>query len=178
VKTLTRLQVGLFGLVFHVAAAALLAAKAAAAPGADWRAIPGPAAAAAVAAFVVYAVIVTPYARKRFGSGKRGVVLFDFLVGMLAEIAVVALASLFFAIFSASGGMAGGIGAYLQQIASTAVLAFLWVVGTTMTEVLALGNAAGFAGWFVLKKLAERAGRAAERGGGRPAPGVDTRRRG
>lgn len=161
-KSVTRLSVGLFGFVFHLAAAALLAAKASRAPTADLRALVGPALAAAVAAFVVYALVVTPYARKRFGTAKKGVVFFDFLVGMLAEVAVVALAALLFALPSASAAFAtAGFGGALAHVVRTTALAFLWAVGTAMTEILAVGNGAGFVGYIVLKKLAARGERTA-----------------
>jgi hypothetical protein len=163
VSTATRLQVGLFGLLFHVAAAALFAAKAARAPGADPRALIGPAAAAAVAGLVVYALLVAPYVQKRFGSSRRGVVLYDFLVGMLSELAVVAVAALLFGAATTAGALAttGAVG-WLAATGRTTAFAFLWIVGTAMTEVLVLGNAAGFVGFIVLKKLAARRGAAAE----------------
>lgn len=161
-KSVTRLSVGLFGFVFHLAAAALLAAKAARAPTADLPALAGPTAAAAVAAFIVYALVVTPYARKRFGTAKKGVVFFDFLIGMLAEVAVVALAALLFALPSAGPAFASaGLGGAFMHVIRTTALAFLWAVGTAMTEILAVGNGAGFIGYIVLKKLAARGERAA-----------------
>jgi hypothetical protein len=161
VKSVTRLSVGLFGFLFHLAAAGLLAAKAARSPAADLRSIVGPTIAVAVAAFVIYAIIITPYAKKRFGTAKRGIVFFDFLIGMLAEIAVIALAALLHAIPAASGAFAaGGVAGYLANVLSTTALAFLWAVGTAMTEVLAVGNGAGFVGYIVLKKLAAREQRA------------------
>ena len=160
-KNVTRLSVGLFGFVFHLAAAGLLAAKAARSPTADLRSIVGPTIAAALGAFVVYALIVTPYARKRFGTAKKGVVFLDFLVGMLAEIAVIALAAFLYAIPAAAPAFAtAGVGGYLTNVVSTTALAFLWAVGTAMTEILAIGNGAGFVGYIVLKKLAARQERA------------------
>jgi hypothetical protein len=162
VNNVTRLTVGLFGLVFHAAVAGLLAAKAAASPQADLGALVGPSVALAAAAFVVYALLVTPYARKRFGTAKKGIVFFDFLIGMLSEIAVVALAALLYAIPSAAGAFAAsGVTGYLANLVRTTALAFLWVVGTAMTEVLAVGNGAGFVGFIVLKKLAARSAGAA-----------------
>jgi hypothetical protein len=148
VSNVTRLQVGLYGLVFHLAAAGVLAAQ-----GVAPRALVAPAAAAAVAGFAVYALVVTRYAQRRLGSEKRGVVLYDFLVGMLAEVAVVAVASVLHAIPAA---FAGGPGSALGRVAGGAAFSFLWVVGTAFTEVLVLGNAAGFIGYIVLKKLAAR----------------------
>jgi hypothetical protein len=157
VSSVTRVRVGLFGLAFHVAAAGLLAAKAARAPGSDPRAVVGPAAAAAAAAFAVYALLVAPYAQKRLGSARSGVVLHDFLVGMLAELAVVGLAALLFGAATTAGVLAvAGAGGWLAATGRAAAFAFLWTIGTAMTEVLVLGNAAGFAGFIVLKKLAAR----------------------
>jgi hypothetical protein len=163
VNTVTRLQVGLFGLAFHVAAAGLFAAKAAGVPGSDPRAVIGPGAAAAVAAFAVYALLVAPYAQKRFGSARKGVVLYDFLIGMLAELAVVAVAALLFGAATTAGALAAaGLGGWLAAAGRAAAFSFLWTIGTTMTEVLVLGNAAGFAGFIVLKKLAARRGAVAK----------------
>lgn len=170
-KYVTRLTVGLFGLVFHLAMAGLLAAKAARAAASDLGAMLGPTVAAAVAAFVVYALVVTPYARKRYGTAKKGVVLYDFLIGMLAEVAVVALAALLWAIPSAAPAFAqGGVGGYFANVLRTASLGFLWAIGTAMTEIFAIGNGAGFAGFIVLKKLAAREARAAA---AREPPGAD-----
>jgi hypothetical protein len=159
VSTVTRLQVGLYGFVFHLAAAGLFALKAARTPGGDPRALIGPAAAAAVAALVVYALLVAPYAQKRFGSTRKGVALYDFLIGMLAELAVVAVAALLFGAASTAGGLASaGAGGWLAAAGRTTAFAFLWIIATAMTEVLVLGNAAGFVGFIVLKKLAARRG--------------------
>ena len=161
-KSVTRLSVGLFGFLFHLLAAGMLAAKAARSPAAELGAVAGPAAAVAIAAFIVYALLVTRYARKRFGSATKGVVLYDFLVGMLVEVPVIAAAALLYAIPSAAATFAdAGVIGYLWNVLRTAVLGFLWAVGTAMTEILVVGNGAGFVGYVVLKKLAAREARTA-----------------
>jgi hypothetical protein len=158
VNKLTRLMVGLFGLAFHVVAAGLLALQLARA-GSAVRTVLGPGLAGAAAGFLVYALLVTRYAQKRLGTARKGVVLYDFLVGMLVEVAVVAVGALLYAVGTSAGTLAShGIGGYLGQVVSGAVFSFLWVVGTAFTEVLVLGNAAGFIGFIVLKRLAARGG--------------------
>jgi hypothetical protein len=157
VKSVNRLTVGLFGLVYHLAVAGLLAAKASRSAHGDAGAIVGPTVAVGVAAFLVYALVVTPYARKRYGTAKKGIVFFDFLIGMVVEVAVVAVAALLYALFAASPAFAAqGVAGYLSGVLRGTALAFLWAVGTAMTELLAVGNGAGFLGYVVLKKLAAR----------------------
>jgi hypothetical protein len=84
---------------------------------------------------------------------------------MLVEVAVVALAALLFALPAAAAAFGeSGVTGSLVTLSRTAALGFLWAVGTAMTEILAVGNGAGFVGYIVLKKLAARSDRAA------PAP--------
>lgn len=171
---MTRLSVGAFGLAYHLAIAAVLAVRAARSPRPDLANLRSALVAFAIAAFLVYALLVTPYAQKRVGAVRRGVVLFDFLVGMMTEVAVVAVAALLYAIPSTAGALAtAGVTGYVMQVLGTAALAFLGVIGTAMTEVLAVGNGAGFVGFLVLKALtaarggagaSERPGSSAGRG--------------
>jgi len=162
VKSVNRLTVGLFGLVYHLAVAALLATKAARSTQGDPGAVVAPTVAVALAAFVVYALVVTPYARKRYGTAKKGVVFFDFLVGMVVEVAVVAVAALMYALYAAAPAFAAqGVTAYLSGVLRGTALAFLWAIGPAMTEVLAVGNGAGVLGYVLLKKLAGRGDRGA-----------------
>jgi hypothetical protein len=158
VPRVTRLSVGLFGLAFHLAAAGLLGLQMARrAPGSPWGVLLAPGLAAAAAGFLVYALLVAPYAAKRLGTARRGVVLYDFLVGMVVEVAVLAVGALLHAAGTSVATLASaGLSGYLAAVAGGAAFSFLWVVGTAFTEVLVLGNAAGFLGFIVLKRVARR----------------------
>jgi hypothetical protein len=105
-----------------------------------------------VSALVAYALVVAPYVPKR--SKRRGVVLFDCLVGMLAELVILVLTSVGY----------GAIAALLQgappvAVASAAMLTMLYAFAAFLTQVLAVGNAAGLLGWLILEKALPRLAR-------------------
>ncbi len=149
---------GLYGLAFHAAAAALelWTAKrnqADVSAGFWWTVVP----AVLVAAFVVYALVVAPYVPRR--PAHKMVVFYDCVVAMLGEVAILALTSVLYGLLVSRGALSDGVGAYLLAAASTTSLAFLFVLASFFTRVLVWGNAAGFLGWFVMKKVnARRAG--------------------
>jgi hypothetical protein len=150
-----RVWVGLYGLAFHVAAVALELWTAkrnqADIPASIWwTAVP----AVLVAAFVVYALIVAPYVPKR--PTHKMVVFYDCVVAMLGEVAILALASVLYGLLASRGALSGGVGAYLLTAANMMAFAFLYTLGSFFMRVLVLGNAAGFLGWFVMKKVSAR----------------------
>jgi hypothetical protein len=157
-RTKLRLLVGAYGVLFHavVAGAVLAIALKNRAPiSALFWSITIPA--LLLSAFVVYAFAVAPYVARR--EQRKGAVFFDALVGMAAEPAVVALTALLYGVVAASAATSatgGGAGAFAAELASRAQLALLWSFANFMTQILVIGNAAGFVGFVVLKRLAAR----------------------
>ena len=153
------MRVGLYGLVFHavVVLCALAVAAANRAPiHARFWAIAAPA--LLVAAFAMYALIVAPYVARR--TAKRGVAFLDAAIGMAVEPAVAILATVLFSVVSAWPALADGAAAYAATIGGHVYLALLWLVANFATQILVIGNAAGFVGFLLLKRLAARAARA------------------
>jgi hypothetical protein len=152
----TRLSVGLYGLLFHAAVVGIAAwvgqRNQAGIPARFWLEAAPPFLAAA---FAVYAVVVAPYVPRR--ATTRGAVLFDSVVGMLAETAVFVLAALLHGAAAAAPAARGGLGAWASAWAATSAFAILWAFGSFFLQILVVGNAAGLVGWWVLKRLAARA---------------------
>jgi F0F1-type ATP synthase membrane subunit c/vacuolar-type H+-ATPase subunit K len=149
-----KLAVGAYGLVFHAVVAAALvgiaAKNRAPIPTLFWTiTIP----ALLFAAFVIYALAVSPYVARRVQ--RRGAVFYDALVGMAAEPAIVALTALVYGLVGASAA-GGGLRVFANELAARAQLAMLWSFANFMTQILVIGNAAGFVGFVVLKRLAQR----------------------
>lgn len=150
-----RVWAGLYGLAFH-AAAVVLALWTAKRNQADipasfwWTAVPP----LLVAAFVVYVAIVGPYVPRR--PSHRMTVFYDCVVTMLAEVAILALTSVLYALLVSRGALSSGAGAYLGTAANMTAFAFLWTLGSFFMQVLVIGNAAGFLGWWVMKKVNAR----------------------
>lgn len=154
-----RVRVGLYGLVFHavVVLCALAVAAANRAPiHARFWAIAAPA--LLVAAFAMYALVVAPYVARR--AAKRGVAFLDAAIGMAVEPAVAILATVLFSVVSAWPALADGAAAYAATIGGHVYLALLWLVANFATQILVIGNAAGFVGFLLLKRLAARVARA------------------
>jgi hypothetical protein len=154
-----RVWAGLYGLAFHAAAVALALWTAkrnqADIPSSFWWTTAPP---LLLAAFVVYALIVAPYVPKR--PTHKMAVFYDCVVAMLAEVAILALTSVLYALVVSRGALSGGAGAYLSASANMTAFAFLWTLGSFFLQILVIGNAAGFIGWWVMKKVNAR----------RPAP--------
>ena len=152
-----RVWVGLYGLAFHAAAVALALWTAkrnqADIPAGFWWTVVPP---LLVAAFAVYAIVVAPYVPKR--PTTRMLVFYDCVVAMLGEVAILALTSILYALLASRGALPSGIGAYLGAAVNATALAFLWTIGSFFLQVLVIGNAAGFLGWWVMKKVNSRRG--------------------
>jgi hypothetical protein len=150
-----RLWVGLYGLAFHVLAVLLVlwtARRNQADIPADfwWAAVPP----LLVAAFAVYALVVAPYVPKR--PTHKMLVFYDCVVAMLAEVAILALTSVLYGLLASRDALAGGAGAWLGAAANMMAFAFLYALGSFFLQVLVVGNAAGFLGWWVMKKVNAR----------------------
>lgn len=158
-----KLAVGLYGLLFHAVVVAVVVGiavknRAPIEPTFWLAAVPS----LLVAAFVVYALAVSAYVARR--EQRKGAVLFDALVGMVAEPAIVALTALGYGLAAAIAGAQAGAGGFLGELGNRAVFGFLYAIANFLTQILVIGNAAGFVGFVVLKKLAARglvAGKAA-----------------
>jgi hypothetical protein len=150
-----RVWAGLYGLAFHAVAVGLALWTArrnqADIPASFWWAVVPP---LLVAAFVVYALVVASYVPKR--PTHRMTVFYDCVVTMLAEVVVLAVTSVLYALLISRGALAGGLGAYLSASANMTAFAFLWTLGSFFLQVLVIGNAAGFLGWWVMKKIGAR----------------------
>jgi hypothetical protein len=151
----TRLSVGLYGLLFHVAVVGAVAwvghRNRAGIPARFWlEAVPP----FLAAAFAVYAVVVAPYVPRR--ATTKGAVLFDSAVGMFAEVAVFVLAAFLYAVIDAGPAARDGLGAWAAAAARTTFFAVLWSFGSFLLQILVVGNAAGLLGWWVLKRRAAR----------------------
>lgn len=149
-----RLHVTAFGALFHLAIALAVAAVGAAnradISGRFWATtIP----ALVLAAAAVYAVVVAPYVAKR-PTGK-GRVLFDCAVGMLSEIAIIALTAVVWAVIVSWPALGDGITTFLGAAGNNAFFGLLWAIASFTTHVLVLGNAAGLVG-FLLLRLREK----------------------
>jgi hypothetical protein len=149
-----RVWAGLYGLAVHVVV--LLAAlwntqSATDIPARFWLTMAVPFFAAA---FIVYALVVGSYVPKR--PSHRGAVFFDSAVGMLAELGVVVVTAVLHAFASSTGALADGFGAYLGAVANNTLFGFLWALGSFFMQILIVGNAAGFVGWWVMKRVNAR----------------------
>lgn len=152
----SRLRVGVFGILFHASMASLIAILAAARGEPFSRAfwlvfLP----VILLASFLAYALVVWPYAARR--TRRRGVVLYDSAVGMLAEIVIAVVTSVMMAAVHATPVLRGaGAAAYAGAIAQGTVHGLLWTLSDFFLQVLIVGNAAGIAGWYVLERRAQR----------------------
>lgn len=155
-----RVLVGLFGLVFHalVVAAYLGVARSNRAP-IDARFWTVGTLCLLPAAFTAYALLVTPYVARR--NQKRGVAFLDAAIGMAVEPAIAILATVLFSLVSARPALRDGAAAFAATLAGHTYVGLLWLAANFTTQILVLGNAAGFLGFLVLKLLATRAARTA-----------------
>lgn len=155
-----RVRVGLYGLVFHavVVAAYLGVARSNRAP-IDARFWTVGALSLFAASFTVYALLVAPYVARRVQ--KRGVAFLDAAIGMAAEPAIAILATVIFSVVSASPALREGLSTFAGTLGGHAYVGFLWLAANFATQILVLGNAAGFLGFLLLKLLAARAARTA-----------------
>jgi hypothetical protein len=156
-----RVWAGLYGLAFHGIALGIAIWTArrnqADIPASFWWTAGPP---LLVAAFVVYALVVASYVPKR--PTHKMAVFYDSVVAMLAEVGILAVTSVLYALVVSRGALSGGAGAYLSASANMTVFAFLFTLGSFFLQVLVIGNAAGFLGWWVMKKIGAR--RAAPQG--------------
>jgi hypothetical protein len=149
-----RVWAGLYGLAVHVVVviASLWNVESASdIPATFWLTMVLP---LLTAAFVVYALVVGSYVPKR--PTHRAAVFFDSAVGMLAELGVVVVTAVLYAFVSTGDALSEGFGAYLGAVANKTFLGFLWAVGSFFMQILIVGNAAGFAGWWVMKRVNAR----------------------
>lgn len=149
-----RVWAGLFGLAVHVIVifAALWNTQSLAdVPARFWTTMALPFLAAA---FVVYALLVGSYLPKR--PTHRGAVFFDSAVGMFAELGVVVLTAVLYAFVSSTAALSEGLGAYFGAVANNTLFGFLWALGSFFMQILIVGNAAGFVGWWVMKRVNAR----------------------
>ncbi len=148
-----RLLSALYGALFHAVVAGVVLAVAVAkrveVPAAFWAAA---APAMMVAGGLVYASLVAGYVARR--SVRRNALFYDSLIGMMAEVAVLAVTSVLYAVIVSGGALVdeGPLG-YLAAVASAAVVGFLWAAGSFLLQVLVVGNAAGLVGWWTMEKL-------------------------
>lgn len=148
-----RLLAGLYGLVFHAIVAGVVVGVAHAnqveVPLVFWAAaVPAMLAGAAL----VYATLVASYLSRR--APRRGLIFYDSAVGMLAEVAIMVVTAVLYAVLASGGALAAeGLGGYLAAVASGAIVGFLWSFGSFFTQLLVVGNAAGLVGWWTLEKL-------------------------
>jgi hypothetical protein len=145
------MRVGLYGLIFHalVVVAALGVAKSNRVPvDAGFWALAG--ACLVVAAFGVYALLVARYVANR--ADRRSVAITDMAIGMVAEPAIAIVATVLFSLVSAAPALGDGGSAFAAAVARHVYVGLLWVAANFTTQILVLGNAAGFAGFFLLKR--------------------------
>lgn len=110
-----------------------------------------------IASAVLYFFIVGRYVAGRVK--KKGVVFLDSVIGMMVETAVVALASILYALVASLPALAAGAGAFLLAFGQSSAYTLLWIFAGFLVQILVIGNAAGLVGWLLLKKLDERAAR-------------------
>lgn len=153
---MSRLWVGIYGAAFH-ASMVLLVAGIGVARGAPFSrefwlvALP----AILAASFLVYLVVVWPYAARRVR--RRGVALYDSAVGMLAEVVIAMVTSVLIAAVHAAPAFGrAGAGAYAAAVAQGTLHGLLWALADFFIQILIVGNAAGIAGWYVLERLEQR----------------------
>lgn len=112
-----------------------------------------------VAAAVLYFFIGGPYLTAR--SKRKSAVFSDALIGMVLEVAVVALTSILYALVATLPALGQGFGVFGAAFGQSSAYTLLWMFGSFFTQILVFGNAAGLVGWFVLKKLDDRAAKQA-----------------
>jgi hypothetical protein len=157
----TKLWVGVYGALFHLVVAAVVAwvghRNQAGIPAVFYlKAVPP----FVLSGFLVYALVVGAYVPRR--APGRATFLTDSVIGMLAELSVIVLTTLLYAFGSSLPALReAGVGAYLGTLGNTAFFATMWAFGSFFLQILVVGNAAGLLGWLVLKKLAERRARIA-----------------
>lgn len=152
----SRLRVGIFGVVFHASMALLIAALGAARGEAFSREfwlvlLPS----ILASSFFVYLVVVWPYLTRR--TRRRGVVLYDSAVGMIAECAIAVVTSLLMAAVHAAPtlGRAGAL-AYAGAVAQGTLYGLIWALADFFIQMLIVGNAAGITGWYVLERAEQK----------------------
>lgn len=112
-----------------------------------------------VAAAVLYFFIAGPYLGTR--SKRKSAVFSDALIGMVLEVAVVALTSILYALVATLPALGQGFGTFGSAFGQSSAYTLLWMFGSFFTQILVIGNAAGLIGWFILKKLDDRAAKQA-----------------
>jgi len=106
----------------------------------------------AASAFVVYYFVVSSYVVKR--AGIRNPVFFDSLVGMLAELIVVTVGTLCYSVWFSLLNMHGlDLHTFAADLTTGILVNLLYVFAMFMVQILLVGNIAGLAGWFLLKKV-------------------------
>jgi hypothetical protein len=147
-----KLKIGLFGAAVNIVAVSVIlllsaASRGSAGFGAYLSALPM----LAVPAFVVYYFVVSSYVAKRAGIEKP--FFFDSLIGMLAELIIVTLGAVCYSVWTALSNMRGGdLGAVASDIAAGILVNLLWTFAMFTVHILIVGNIAGLAGWYLLKK--------------------------
>lgn len=155
-----KIRAALYGAVFHAAVVVImiaLAMKNRATLDAHVlvRAIP----LLLASATVLYAFIGGRYLAAR--SKRKSAVFSDALIGMVLEIAVIALTSILYALVATLPALGQGVATFAGAFGQSSAYTLLWMFGSFFTQILVIGNAAGFVGWFVLKKLDDRAAKQA-----------------
>jgi hypothetical protein len=106
----------------------------------------------AASAFVVYYFVVSSYVVKR--AGIQNPVFIDSLAGMLAELIVVTLGAVCYSMWRTFSNMQGqDFRAIFSDLMTGILVNLLWLFGMFMVHILIVGNIAGLAGWYVLKKI-------------------------
>jgi hypothetical protein len=144
-------KVGLFGVAINIGAVIWVLFTAVVRGGAELRNYLLVVPMLAASAFVVYYFIVSSYVVKRAGIQKP--VFFDSLVGMLAELIIVTLGTLCYSVWFSLLNMHGkDFQAFAADLTTGILVNLLWVFAMFMVQILLVGNIAGLAGWFLMKK--------------------------
>jgi len=148
-----KLKIGLFGAAINVIVVMVILLFSASTRGSgEIRAYLSALPMLAISAFVVYYFVVSSYVVKRKGMQKP--VFFDSLVGMLAELIIVTLGAVCYSVWSSLSNLQGKDFRGLASDLTTGILVnLLWVFAMFMVHILIVGNIAGLAGWFLLKKI-------------------------
>lgn len=106
----------------------------------------------ALSAFVVYYFVVSSYVVKRADIQKP--IFIDSLVGMLAELIIVTLGVVCYSMWITFSNMHKQDSGVIASDLTTGILVnLLWTFGMFMVHILIVGNIAGLAGWYLLKKV-------------------------
>jgi hypothetical protein len=148
-------KVGLFGVAINIGAVIWVLFTAVVRSGAELRNYLSVVPMLAASAFVVYYFIVSSYVVKRAGIQKP--VFLDSLVGMLAELIIVTIGTLCYSVWFSLLDMHGkDLQAFSADLSTSILVNLLWVFAMFMVQILLVGNIAGLAGWFLLKKVAPK----------------------